>query len=49
MSSDDGKLYVGSLSFDTTEKSLEEVFSKYGSVIEGKSYIACLIGNIKKM
>uniref|UniRef100_A0A8C8H5Y9 RRM domain-containing protein n=1 Tax=Oncorhynchus tshawytscha TaxID=74940 RepID=A0A8C8H5Y9_ONCTS len=29
--SDEGKLFVGGLSFDTNEQSLENVFSKYGS------------------
>ncbi|KPP65718.1 hypothetical protein Z043_115854 [Scleropages formosus] len=30
--SDEGKLFVGGLSFDTTEQSLEEAFSKYGNI-----------------
>ncbi|XP_036377180.1 cold-inducible RNA-binding protein B-like isoform X2 [Megalops cyprinoides] len=30
--SDEGKLFVGGLSFDTNEESLEEAFSKYGSI-----------------
>ena len=30
--SDEGKLFVGGLSFDTTEQSLEEAFSKYGAI-----------------
>ncbi|KPP58562.1 hypothetical protein Z043_123600 [Scleropages formosus] len=30
--SDEGKLFVGGLSFDTNEQSLEEAFSKYGSI-----------------
>uniref|UniRef100_A0A667WYT0 Cold inducible RNA binding protein n=1 Tax=Myripristis murdjan TaxID=586833 RepID=A0A667WYT0_9TELE len=34
MSSDEGKLFVGGLSFDTTEQSLEDVFSKYGQISE---------------
>ncbi|XP_073453126.1 cold-inducible RNA-binding protein-like isoform X6 [Aquarana catesbeiana] len=32
MSSDEGKLFVGGLSFDTNEKSLETVFCKYGQI-----------------
>nr|DBA28420.1 TPA: hypothetical protein GDO54_008791 [Pyxicephalus adspersus] len=32
MSSDEGKLFIGGLSFDTNEQSLEQVFSKYGQV-----------------
>ncbi|XP_063306534.1 cold-inducible RNA-binding protein B-like [Pelobates fuscus] len=34
MSSDDGKLFVGGLSFETDEQNLEQVFSKYGQVSE---------------
>ncbi|KAM4628791.1 cold-inducible RNA-binding protein B-like isoform 2-T5 [Polymixia lowei] len=34
MSSDEGKLFVGGLSFDTTEQSLEDVFAKYGQISE---------------
>ncbi|XP_077332166.1 cold-inducible RNA-binding protein B-like isoform X5 [Lithobates pipiens] len=34
MSSDEGKLFVGGLSFDTNEQSLEHVFCKYGQVSE---------------
>uniref|UniRef100_A0A8C7G5U5 RRM domain-containing protein n=1 Tax=Oncorhynchus kisutch TaxID=8019 RepID=A0A8C7G5U5_ONCKI len=32
--SDEGKLFVGGLSFDTNEQSLENVFSKYGQISE---------------
>ncbi|GCC16720.1 RNA-binding protein 3-like [Chiloscyllium punctatum] len=34
--SDEGKLFVGGLNFDTDEQSLEEVFSKYGQIAEVK-------------
>ncbi|XP_077332161.1 cold-inducible RNA-binding protein B-like isoform X2 [Lithobates pipiens] len=34
MSSDEGKLFVGGLSFDTNEQSLEDVFGKYGNIQE---------------
>ncbi|KAE8631743.1 hypothetical protein XENTR_v10001291 [Xenopus tropicalis] len=34
MSCDEGKLFVGGLNFETTEESLEQVFSKYGQVAE---------------
>ncbi|XP_075467562.1 cold-inducible RNA-binding protein B-like [Ascaphus truei] len=34
MSSDDGKLFVGGLSFDTDEQNLEQVFCKYGQISE---------------
>ncbi|XP_041926710.1 cold-inducible RNA-binding protein B-like isoform X2 [Alosa sapidissima] len=30
--SDEGKLFVGGLSFDTTEQSLEEAFTKFGVI-----------------
>src|SRR4029434_6891223 len=30
--SDEGKLFIGGLSFHTTEQSLEEAFSKYGAI-----------------
>ncbi|XP_051557495.1 cold-inducible RNA-binding protein B-like isoform X2 [Myxocyprinus asiaticus] len=30
--SDEGKLFIGGLSFDTTEQSLEDAFSKYGVI-----------------
>lgn len=33
--SDEGKLFVGGLSYDTTEQSLEEAFSKYGTISKG--------------
>ncbi|XP_067884254.1 cold-inducible RNA-binding protein B-like [Heterodontus francisci] len=32
--SEEGKLFVGGLNFDTDEQSLEEVFSKYGQISE---------------
>ncbi|XP_012659951.1 cold-inducible RNA-binding protein isoform X2 [Otolemur garnettii] len=34
MASDEGKLFIGGLSFDTNEQSLEQVFSKYGQISE---------------
>ncbi|XP_073542177.1 cold-inducible RNA-binding protein B isoform X3 [Phyllobates terribilis] len=34
MSSDEGKLFIGGLSFDTDEQSLEQVFNKYGQISE---------------
>lgn len=33
--SDEGKLFVGGLCFDTDETSLEEAFSKYGNIAKG--------------
>lgn len=38
--SDEGKLFVGGLSFDTTEQSLEEAFSKYGVISNGKIFFS---------
>ncbi|XP_069042014.1 cold-inducible RNA-binding protein isoform X2 [Lepisosteus oculatus] len=32
--SEEGKLFVGGLSFDTNEQALEDVFSKYGQISE---------------
>ncbi|XP_004630125.1 cold-inducible RNA-binding protein-like [Octodon degus] len=32
MASDEGKLFIGGLSFDTNKQSLEQVFSKYGQI-----------------
>ncbi|XP_078141686.1 cold-inducible RNA-binding protein A-like isoform X2 [Centroberyx gerrardi] len=32
--SDEGKLFVGGLSFDTDETSLEDAFSKYGNIVK---------------
>ncbi|XP_049554417.1 cold-inducible RNA-binding protein-like [Orcinus orca] len=34
MASHEGNLFVGGLSFDTNEQSLEQVFSKYGQISE---------------
>jgi len=42
MSSDEGKLFVGGISFDTTEQSLDDVFSKYGPISEGKYGCVCV-------
>ncbi|GCC16718.1 cold-inducible RNA-binding protein B-like [Chiloscyllium punctatum] len=33
---EDGKLFIGGLSFDTDEQALEAVFSKYGEVIDAR-------------
>ena len=34
--SDEGKLFIGGLSFDTTEDSLHEAFAKYGNIDKGR-------------
>lgn len=36
--SDEGKLFIGGLSFETNEESLEKAFSKYGTIEKGKSF-----------
>lgn len=40
--SDEGKLFVGGLSFDTNEESLEEAFSKYGTIAKGTALTIAL-------
>lgn len=44
-----GKLFIGGLNTETTEKALEQYFSKYGRIVEGDNmavykfpYIQCL-------
>ncbi|XP_069073633.1 cold-inducible RNA-binding protein B-like isoform X2 [Pleurodeles waltl] len=34
MSSDDAKLFVGGLNFDTNESTLKQTFSKYGQIVD---------------
>lgn len=48
MASDEGKLFVGGLSFDTNEQSLEQVFSKYGQISEGK-IVALSCGDFREL
>lgn len=36
MASDEGKLFIGGLSFDTNEQNLEQLFSPYGDIAEGE-------------
>jgi RNA recognition motif-containing protein len=43
MASDEGKLFVGGLSFDTNEQALEQVFSKYGQISEGESWVRIIV------
>ena len=35
MSGDEGKVYVGNLSFDAGEDDVRDLFEKYGAVSEG--------------
>lgn len=37
MSSEEGKLFVGGLNFDTDEQGLEQHFSSFGPISEGKN------------
>lgn len=37
--SDEGKLFIGGLSYETTENSLEEAFSKYGTIAKGNLFL----------
>lgn len=32
-----GKLFIGGLNIETSEKTLEAVFGKYGGIVEGNS------------
>lgn len=32
-----GKLFIGGLNTETTEKALEQYFSKYGRIVEGEN------------
>lgn len=43
MASDEGKLFVGGLSFDTNEQALEQVFSKYGQISEGEAWVGSTV------
>lgn len=43
MASDEGKLFVGGLSFDTNEQALEQVFSKYGQISEGEAWVGITV------
>ena len=45
MSNDEGKLFIGGLSFDTDEQSLENAFSKYGDISKGKTYLQSIRTN----
>lgn len=40
--SDEGKLFIGGLSFETNEDSLAAAFGKYGTIEKGKSKIHLL-------
>lgn len=42
--SDEGKLFIGGLSFDTTEQSLEDAFSKYGVITNGECRVLDMLG-----
>lgn len=42
MASDEGKLFIGGLSFDTNEQNLEQLFSPYGDIAEGEKMFQTL-------
>lgn len=37
-----GKLFIGGLNTETTEKALEQFFSKYGRIVEGNVHLLSL-------
>lgn len=48
-----GKLFIGGLNTETTEKALEQYFSKYGRIMEGNwmphyLHIACKISQVTR-
>lgn len=49
--SDEGKLFIGGLSFETNEDSLAEAFGKYGTIEKGRwksgSPAACASGRAR--
>lgn len=44
MSSEEGKLFVGGLNFDTDEQGLEQHFSSFGPISEGKNVLGSRVG-----
>lgn len=44
MASDEGKLFIGGLSFDTNEQNLEQLFSPYGDIAEGEERVYLYYG-----
>lgn len=43
--SDEGKLFIGGLSFDTNEDSLASAFGKYGSIEKGQFHLTCMFSH----
>ena len=41
-----GKLFIGGLNTETTEKALEQYFSKYGRIVEGGNEIVFVLYTI---
>lgn len=41
---DEGKLFIGGLSFDTNEQNLEQLFSPYGDIAEGEKTPSWIYG-----
>lgn len=42
MSSEEGKLFVGGLNFNTDEQALEDHFSSFGPISEGETWARCM-------
>lgn len=43
MSSEEGKLFVGGLNFNTDEQALEDHFSSFGPISEGEIWASCMM------
>ena len=48
MSSEEGKLFVGGLNFNTDERALEDHFSSFGPISEGEKWARCVMGGLWK-
>lgn len=44
MSSEEGKLFVGGLNFNTDEQALEDHFSSFGPISEGEMWVRLMMG-----
>lgn len=49
MSSEEGKLFVGGLNFNTDEQALEDHFSSFGPISEGKVWVRLLMGVVRSV
>ena len=46
MSSEEGKLFVGGLNFNTDEQALEDHFSSFGPISEGETWARGVMGGV---